>query len=408
MTTTETTTQQQWTVTAGPRQIKAVNDALNALKWRCQTYTEITGVIGGEERRFQYQSPLAAPSPDYKSAIQRVGDQFDWSVTRDNYQQVADAITREMHAIELPVVDKRITQEQAAQQQVEREIREEAQRNELADKERHQKEIAAKLRRDNPWVLPNDGKMSTHARASKNLKIELTRTFPGIDFSVRSDSFSMGNSIDVSWLNGPTDKEVSEVTSKYVSGHFDGMEDYYKDDYSPEGQACDEVFGRAKYVSTHRKIADADCELIRADIAAKSDAMQPYELDRRMHEAIANTSLPPAATITGAKWNDDNKLVVTFDAPAVALEPTTTHVEGSGEWEVQKHFHTKRQFDFFLVVWPNRVSNFDELRRSAEAIGGWYSRKWGKTPGGMAFLSDSLARDWASANLGRPDSQPQG
>ena len=53
----------------------------------------------------------------------------------------------------------------------------------------------------------------------------LRRAFPGVKFSVRSNTYSGGASIDVSWVDGPTERQVSAVTSPYEGGRFDGMID---------------------------------------------------------------------------------------------------------------------------------------------------------------------------------------
>lgn len=77
-----------------------------------------------------------------------------------------------------------------------------------------------KERRENPT-------MSTAANCAKAIRTELKKEFPFIKFSVKSDNFSMGNSVNISWTNGPTTKQIDEITRKYQYGHFDGMNDMY-------------------------------------------------------------------------------------------------------------------------------------------------------------------------------------
>ena len=74
----------------------------------------------------------------------------------------------------------------------------------------------------------NKGKKSSHAAAAAAIKAELAKAFPHVKFSVRSDSFSMGNSVDISWQNGPTVAQVEAISGKYQYGHFNGMEDIYE------------------------------------------------------------------------------------------------------------------------------------------------------------------------------------
>jgi hypothetical protein len=63
------------------------------------------------------------------------------------------------------------------------------------------------------------------ARTAKLIRTLLTRKFPDAKFSVRSDSYSMGASIDISWTNGPSEKQVHELTDAFAGAGFDGMID---------------------------------------------------------------------------------------------------------------------------------------------------------------------------------------
>lgn len=72
-------------------------------------------------------------------------------------------------------------------------------------------------------------KIKTRAAACAHfVRTDLKQAFPGIKFSVTSENFSMGNSVNVSWIDGPTEKEIEAVIGKYEQGHFDGMTDMYE------------------------------------------------------------------------------------------------------------------------------------------------------------------------------------
>jgi len=86
-------------------------------------------------------------------------------------------------------------------------------------------------------------KTSEHARGAQNLKADLAKAFPGVSFSVTSKSFSMGDSIHVSWTGGPSAEAVGKIAGKYQHGWFDGMEDLYHYDHSRDYSR-----GSAKYV----------------------------------------------------------------------------------------------------------------------------------------------------------------
>ena len=84
--------------------------------------------------------------------------------------------------------------------------------------------------------------------AAKNIRKELKAAFPNTKFQVRSSRFAGGNSIDISWDRGPTDKAVTAITKKYQAGDFDGMTDCYNYHTTP----LHTERGQAKYVHTSR------------------------------------------------------------------------------------------------------------------------------------------------------------
>lgn len=75
---------------------------------------------------------------------------------------------------------------------------------------------------------------------AKLVRQALKKAFPGAKFSVRSHTYSGGASIDVSYTDGPTTKEVDAVIGKFGGGGFDGMIDMkYSYDHwlMPDGSA---------------------------------------------------------------------------------------------------------------------------------------------------------------------------
>jgi hypothetical protein len=78
------------------------------------------------------------------------------------------------------------------------------------------------------------------AETAKLVRTALKKNFPGVKFSVRSSVYSGGASIDVSWVLGPTAKEVDAVAGQYESADFDGsidMETRYDHWLLPDGSA---------------------------------------------------------------------------------------------------------------------------------------------------------------------------
>jgi len=88
------------------------------------------------------------------------------------------------------------------------------------------------------------------AMAGSMIKKELKNIFPKTKFSVKSDNFANGSSVDVSWTDGPTTEQVNLIIKKYQYGHFDGMIDMYE--YSNNR----EDIPQAKWVGTSRDLSN--------------------------------------------------------------------------------------------------------------------------------------------------------
>jgi hypothetical protein len=82
---------------------------------------------------------------------------------------------------------------------------------------------------------------------AKIVRTELKKNFPGYKFSVKTSVYSMGASIDVSWINGPSEQAVEDVVGKYHGADFDGMEDLKKYNGKPYGN---------DYILFHRKVTE--------------------------------------------------------------------------------------------------------------------------------------------------------
>jgi len=193
------------------------------------------------------------------------------------------------------------------------------------------------------------------ALTAKKIKERLTALYPRVKFSVTSDTFSMGNSVDIRWTDGPTSEAVNAITKQYRYGSFDGMTDSY--DYSGIDPAlgCD----GAKYVHCNRRTSSE----YRTKIAAKAD--EHYG------------SLNPDDPGYHGKLADIEKMFFAYP-PA---EPKQAVVPGQGgtmlsglEYEVIKDVDTRDQSELYVVKIITRVKDFKPLRQEMKAIGGYYSR----------------------------------
>jgi hypothetical protein len=103
----------------------------------------------------------------------------------------------------------------------------------------------------------------TAAETAKKIRGTLKQAFPGVKFSVRSETYSMGSSVYASWTDGPIAKDVDNILDRFKSGSFDGMNDMYvSTGYEWEGQ----IFNGAKYVSSSRTLSSERKQLIHSKL----------------------------------------------------------------------------------------------------------------------------------------------
>ena len=91
--TTTTTEQPKWTSTAGPLQTKAAKTALDALRTEHKQFVQLDGIIGGPEGRHNYCSLFSqAKREDVTAAEARIGERFNYAITRENYKEIVAAV----------------------------------------------------------------------------------------------------------------------------------------------------------------------------------------------------------------------------------------------------------------------------------------------------------------------------
>lgn len=170
-----------------------------------------------------------------------------------------------VESISADAVADLVAKAQAESERVDRE-REEAKRSTESAIEA---EIAA-TKAEFPWAK-QDG--TPWARGSANLKTQLQMAFPSVVFSVKSDSYSMGNSISVKWTDGPSEKQVSEIADQYQYSTYNYHADIIES--RKHGQGFRTWMGQAKYVSSQREIS-----------AAAKAAVEAAAVERFGEEAI--------------------------------------------------------------------------------------------------------------------------
>ena len=145
----------------------------------------------------------------------------------------------------------------------------------------------AKLRAEYPDLLTPGENLRSLNCAAKNIRIQLKKAFPGHKFSVRIESYSMGNSITVAWTDGPAGNRVEAIVDCYQQGHFDGQTDYYENHNSPW---C-EAFGGAKYVTCSRDYSPKIKDWLQAHDAGATDYFERFELQRRRHIELCRLNI---------------------------------------------------------------------------------------------------------------------
>ncbi|TPI86408.1 methyltransferase [Mesorhizobium sp. B2-8-9] len=88
-------------------------------------------------------------------------------------------------------------------------------------------------------------------------------------------------------------------------------------------------------------------------------------------------------------------------ALAAPVPPAAVQTVAAAGMTIEEHTHTKKGFQMFICIMPERVDRetFDALRDKAEELGGWYSKPWGRTPGGFAFKVRDKAESFAGSTV---------
>lgn len=231
----EITNETKWnSVGLGPRQAKVFNEAFSRYSWESRTITEVTD--HGESNVTPMFGTVAnsAAGP----MLLAIKQHYEATVTPKNYMHIVADVQAAMLRLRAtrPVIDKRTTDEERDRRA--RVIREAKEKEEAK---------AAYL-----------ATMKTHeyglADTAKAAKQVLTAIFPATKFSVKSESYSMGCSIDAHWTDGPTSNQVNAILDIFQCCGFDGMEDMKTYNAAPEWGGHRFVF-RGDYVKGERRFS---------------------------------------------------------------------------------------------------------------------------------------------------------
>ena len=77
----------------------------------------------------------------------------------------------------------------------------------------------------NGTPAPKSPRSISCADTAKLIRAALKAAFPAVKFSVRSSTYSMGASIAIRYIDGPTYDRVNAIAQEFAGATFDGMQD---------------------------------------------------------------------------------------------------------------------------------------------------------------------------------------
>ena len=220
--------------------------------------------------------------------------------------------------------------------------------------------------------LAKDSKKSSHALAGANIRRELKHKFPNCKFSVRTDSFSGGDSVHVEYVDGPLIDDVRAIVDKYQYGSFDGMTDCYNMSKEHDGS-----YGDVKYAHTQRSFTVEpykqalehygyqDIEIKVSEYSGHAFINDTWDREREVSEYLHRKSFYTEPTITQTKK-------VTTDSAEVQ------EIYEAGTIEDYTHTKTQEILKVFKAVHKLSKESFAEFRAYMKAEHGAYYSRYAK------------------------------
>jgi len=195
------------------------------------------------------------------------------------------------------------------------------------------------------------------ALTAKMIKKRLTALYPGVKFSVTSDTFSMGDSVSIEWKDGPMYETVDTIAREYQHGSRNSMHDIYEYERIDKSLGCD----GAKWVSCSRDMSDKYKAMLVAKAIEQYGSMDSDDhltYSRRLLDVEREFFPYPEAEIKSG---------------ATAAQSFTSISEL--DYEVIKDVDTRDNSEIYVVKIKTKVDDFNSLRQMMKALGdGYYSR----------------------------------
>ena len=222
------------------------------------------------------------------------------------------------------------------------------------------------------------GKYLRTGEVSRNLRAVLKFEFPGVKFSVNSDSFSGGDSATIRWVDGPDFASVNRIVDAFQGKRPDHTGDYW--DFVPT--AVTEVCGDFSYTFAERSYTPETEEYVKRYFAEHLYAGESWNDDREKlswgeaHKLLKKTAFPVGGyEIEGIEYDDKKFEYVLKFKDKKQPEPPTPSDGGDGNGSAKKgeaywkRNEAKKGIEIYFPSVP------DEYTRQRLKANGW---RWSK------------------------------
>lgn len=257
------------------------------------------------------------------------------------------------------------------------------------------------------------------AKAASEIKKYLKAK--GLKCSVLSHSGSMTTSVRATVYDLPPAlfKEIDKYCDQYQEGDFDGMSDSY------EYRRTKDNLPKVKYVFVTNEYSDELKQkawlYVRETCSGGEECPENYSelsychqvfneqattiIYRCLNGALDSISERFWLSLAPAKAPEPPKIEPSLTADA-CLNCEQLRVPGA---RIEEHTHTKKGFQMFIVVLPEKVEREEYLKLldKAKTLGGWYSMAWKGISGGFAFKDRAKAEEFISWLSGTPGPEPK-
>ena len=265
-------------------------------------------------RAFIYREDAARLLASGRYTMEQIKAEFPLAFSTDEAEFEADANSD----MAVPMTDGQEAILRAANE----ERNAEEKRRQEAENRKFAEAVAAARRRFNYIPCPKqDGKYLRTGEVSRNLRAVLKHEFPGVKFSVRSNSFSGGDDARVSWVDGPSRAKVEPLVDGFGESVHEPNTDYWDHVTTVISAVC----GGFSYTFAEREYSDAARKPVEDFFRAKG--YKGNDLYREVHAVLDKTDFPAAFEIEAVVFNADK---AAFEIKFKAAEKPVTPPPDNG------------------------------------------------------------------------------